>query len=42
MDDQRPISAAEEAFFKLGTGGGKSIVYIFIYFIFSFMYFLSF
>jgi len=38
MDDQRPISAAEEAFFKLGTGGGKFIVSYF----FSFIYFLFF
>ena len=26
MDDQRPISVAEELFFKLGTGGGKFLV----------------
>ena len=26
MDDQRPISGAEEAFFKLGTGGVKFVV----------------
>jgi len=32
MDDQRPISAAEEAFFKLGTGGGKFIVLFFLFF----------
>jgi len=38
MDNQRPISAAEEAFFKLGTGGGKLVVSYFI----NFMYFLSF
>jgi len=38
MDDQRPISAAEEAFFKLGTGGGKFIVS----YSFSFIYFQSF
>ena len=36
MDDQRPISAAEEAFFELGTGCGKFIVsYFFQFNIFS-------
>jgi len=37
MDDQRPISAAEEAFFKLETGGGKFIVFYFlVWYIFYF------
>jgi hypothetical protein len=28
MDDQRPISKAEEEFFKLGTGSGIFIIFI--------------
>jgi len=31
MDDQRPISGAEKAFFNLGTGSGIA-TYLFIYF----------
>jgi hypothetical protein len=27
MDDQRPVSAAEKAFFSLGTGSGIFVVY---------------
>jgi hypothetical protein len=30
MDDQRPMSAGEKAFFSSGTGSGRFIIYLFI------------
>ena len=40
MDDQRPISAAEEAFFKWGTGGGKFLISYFFFQFYTFSIFL--
>ena len=30
MDDQRPVSAAEKAFFNLGTGSGILLFFFFL------------